>query len=101
MKVLVIQDIHLKSWMLNLIENLLKDGKADRAVCLMDIADDWNMQFQIEMYKSTYDKAIDFAKNIRILCGATEPMMLVIRGESWKQGILRMQNGQLCQNWKN
>ena len=48
MKVLVIPDIHLKPWIFDRAEKILKDGKADRAVCLMDIPDDWNMEFQIE-----------------------------------------------------
>ena len=34
----------------------------DMAVCLMDIPDDWNMEFQTELYSETYDRAITFAK---------------------------------------
>lgn len=41
---------------------LLKQNIADRAVCLMDIADDWKMQFNLDAYKDTYDTAIWFAK---------------------------------------
>ena len=62
MKVLVIPDIHLKKWIFDRAEDILKEGKADRAVCLMDIPDDWNMQFQLELYKETFDRAIHFAK---------------------------------------
>ena len=40
MKVLVIPDIHLKPWMFNRAAELLKDGIAGGAVCLMDIPDD-------------------------------------------------------------
>lgn len=61
MKVLVIPDIHLKSWIFDRAEAILKTGKADRAVCLMDIPDDWNMEFRIQRYKETYDRAIAFA----------------------------------------
>ena len=61
MRVLVIPDIHLKTWIFDRAEKILKDGKADRAVCLMDIPDDWNMEFQIEQYKETFDQAITFA----------------------------------------
>lgn len=50
MRVLVIPDIHLKTWIFDRAEQIIKDGKADRAVCLMDIPDDWNMEFQIERY---------------------------------------------------
>ena len=61
MKVLVIPDIHLKSWIFDRAEAILKTGKADRAVCLMDIPDDWNMEFRIQRYKETFDRAIAFA----------------------------------------
>ena len=40
MKVLVIPDVHLKTWIFDKVENVLKSGKADRAVCLMDMPDD-------------------------------------------------------------
>ena len=60
MRVLVIPDIHLKKWIFDRAENILTAGKADRAVCLMDIPDDWNMQFQTELYKETFDRAIGF-----------------------------------------
>lgn len=61
MKVLVIPDIHLKTWIFDRAENILKTGKADRAVCLMDMPDDWDMEFQIDRYKETFDRAIAFA----------------------------------------
>lgn len=61
MKVLVIPDIHLKTWIFDRAENILKAGKADRAVCLMDMPDDWDMEFQIERYRETFDRAIAFA----------------------------------------
>lgn len=62
MRVLVIPDIHLKTWIFDRAEDILKDGKADRAVCLMDIPDDWGMEFQIDRYKETFDRVIEFAK---------------------------------------
>lgn len=62
MKVLVIPDIHLKVWIFDRAADILEDGKADRAVCLMDIPDDWGMGFQIESYRETFDRAIAFAK---------------------------------------
>ena len=62
MRVLVIPDIHLKTWIFDRAEDILRDGKADRAVCLMDMPDDWNMEFQVERYKETFDRAIAFAE---------------------------------------
>ncbi len=44
MKVLVIPDVHLKPWMFERAEEIMKKGMAERAVCLMDIPDDWNQE---------------------------------------------------------
>ncbi len=63
MKILVLPDIHLKTWIFDRAEEILKSGKADMAVCLMDMPDDWNMMFQIEMYRKIYDRAIEFSKS--------------------------------------
>ena len=62
MKVLVIPDIHLKAWIFDRAADVLRAGKADRAVCLMDMADDWDMEFQVERYRAIYDRAMAFAK---------------------------------------
>ena len=62
MKVVVIPDVHLKPWLFDCAESILKKGKADRAVCLMDIPDDWGMESQRDRYIETYDRAIAFAK---------------------------------------
>ena len=62
MKVLVIPDVHLKPWIFSQAGKLMKDGAADRAVCLMDIADDWNKEYDLTSYEQTYDAAISFAK---------------------------------------
>ena len=58
MKVLVIPDVHLKPWMFHRASELMKETKSDRAVCLMDIADDWRQQFNLDLYEQTYDAAI-------------------------------------------
>lgn len=63
MKVLVIPDIHLKTWIFDRAEDIIKAGKADSAVCLMDMPDDWDMEFRVERYKETFDRAITFAKD--------------------------------------
>lgn len=62
MKVLVIPDVHLKPQMFKQATALLRAGAAERAVCLMDIPDDWDKQFDIALYEETYDEAIRFAK---------------------------------------
>lgn len=40
----------------------MKSGDADRAVCLMDIPDDWNQELNLDLYEQTFDKAISFQK---------------------------------------
>ena len=62
MKILVIPDVHLKRWMFEKAAEIMREGAADNAVCLMDIADDWNKQWQLEMYQDTYAAAIRFAE---------------------------------------
>ncbi len=62
MKVLVIPDIHLKSWIFDRAEEILNAGKANKAVCLMDIPDDWGMEFSVDQYRDTFDRAITFAE---------------------------------------
>lgn len=62
MKVIVIPDVHLKPWMFARAAELLRQGAADRAVCLMDLADDWDKQFRVDEYEKTYDAAIAFAE---------------------------------------
>ena len=62
MKVLVIPDVHLKPFLFEQAAQLMKNKEADRAVCLMDIADDWKQQFNIDLYIQSYDAAIRFAE---------------------------------------
>lgn len=62
MKVLVIPDVHLKPNMFRRAGELMRQGIADRAVCLMDIPDDWDQQYNIALYEETFDAAISFAK---------------------------------------
>ena len=44
MKVLVIPDVHLKPYMFDDASRLMRRGVAEKAVCLMDIADDWGQE---------------------------------------------------------
>ena len=50
MKALVIPDVHLKPYMFKKAAEWMRKGVADRAVCLMDIPDDWNREYDIELY---------------------------------------------------
>lgn len=61
MKVLVIPDCHLKPWMFAQADTIMKKGIADKAVCLMDLADDFGVHDDAQ-YLETYETAIAFAK---------------------------------------
>ena len=61
MKVLVIPDVHLKAWMFARASELMKEHSIDRAVCLMDIPDDWDQERNTALYEETFDSAIAFA----------------------------------------
>ena len=63
MRVLVIPDVHLKPWMFTRAADIMNRDIADKAVCLMDIADDWNQQFNLDLYIQSYDAAIRFASD--------------------------------------
>ena len=62
MKVLVIPDVHLKPWMFWRASEIMERGTAQRAVCLMDIPDDWNQEYNIDLYVRTFDAAAAFAE---------------------------------------
>lgn len=63
MQTFVIPDIHLKSWMFQKTEEIIQKEKPDKIVCLMDIPDDWQCQFALDLYEEAFDAAISFAKN--------------------------------------
>ena len=62
MKILVIPDVHLKPWMFDRASELMKTGAADRALCLMDLPDDWHQQYNIDLYVQTFARAVEFQK---------------------------------------
>ena len=62
MKVLVIPDVHLKPWMFYRATEIMKSGVAEKAVCLMDIPDDWGQEYNLGLYEDTFDAAIRFQK---------------------------------------
>ncbi len=63
MKILIIPDVHLKPQLFARASAILQEGKADKAVCLMDLPDDWNREFDLEGYEQTFDAAVQFAKD--------------------------------------
>lgn len=62
MKVLVIPDVHLKPRIFERAAELMRSEKPDKAVCLMDIPDDWGQEFNIGLYEKTFESAVAFQK---------------------------------------
>lgn len=62
MKILVIPDSHLKPFIFMKADEILKSQKADRAVCLMDIPDDWGKIWSLEAYDEMYWTVLSFAR---------------------------------------
>lgn len=62
MKILVIPDVHLKPWMFNAADEIDKN-KYDRIVCLGDLVDDWDQQFNTDLYDRTMQRVLKFDKN--------------------------------------
>lgn len=63
MKVLIIPDVHLKPWIFDYADEVLKRGEAEISVCLGDLVDDFNQQKNIALYQETLDRAGDYFSN--------------------------------------
>ena len=50
-RILVIPDVHLRGWMFEEADRLMKENGIEQAVCLGDLVDDWNMQQNREAYE--------------------------------------------------
>ena len=62
MKVLVIPDVHLKPEIFDWAMNIMENSDCERAVCVGDICDDWGCERNVELYKETLQKAVEFAR---------------------------------------
>ena len=62
MKCLVIPDVHLKPYVIYRAIKIMEELGVDQSVCLMDIADDWNQEMNIEQYCLVYDAAVELAE---------------------------------------
>ena len=61
-KIFVNPDIHLKPWMFDEAEEITGKNEFDKIVMLGDLADDWNCSNNLDLYKETYDAAVEFAR---------------------------------------
>lgn len=62
MKALVIPDVHLKPWMFEDASAIMRLDEAEKAVCLMDIPDDWGQEYNLDLYEETFCAALRFQK---------------------------------------
>ena len=59
MKVLIIPDVHLKPWIFDQAEDIMRDKGFDRAVFIGDLVDDWDTRaMSIFMRKPSYDRHV-------------------------------------------
>ena len=56
----MIPDVHLKPWIFDKAAEIMRTGAADRALCLMDIPDDWGSEYDLDLYEETFDAAAGF-----------------------------------------
>ena len=61
-KVLVLPDIHLKPWILDKAEELATKYDPDAFVFIGDLVDNWKQEYNLDLYKETFDRFIDFIK---------------------------------------
>ena len=59
-KVLVIPDVHLKTWIFDKAVKIIEENEFDNIVLLGDLVDDWDQELNIKLYKETLDKVYDF-----------------------------------------
>ena len=60
LKILVIPDVHLKPYMFDRAEKILKSGQAHYAVCLGDYVDEWDCGNKLDMYYETFERMKKF-----------------------------------------
>ena len=63
MRILCIPDVHNKPWIFDEADKLLAEKKADCAVQIGDLLDDWGQEFAIEQYSRTLQRCIKFHKD--------------------------------------
>lgn len=63
MQVLIIPDVHMKPWMLDAADILIRQIQPDQIICLGDLADDFGTQHNPDAYKDMFERAIQFSKD--------------------------------------
>lgn len=63
LRCLILGDCHLKPVMFDKADEILASGKADFAVQMGDLVDDWGEQFNVTLYERTLKRAIRFKED--------------------------------------
>lgn len=63
LKILVIPDVHLKPYIFDRAEKILKSGQADYAICLGDYVDEWGCQNNLDMYQEIFERIFKFKQD--------------------------------------
>ncbi len=63
LKILVIPDVHLKPYIFDRAEQILRDGIADYAICLGDYVDEWDCENKLDMYQNTFERMFKFKQD--------------------------------------
>lgn len=63
MKVLIIPDVHLKPWMFDRADEILKDPGIDEVIQLGDLVDNWTEEPKLKDYRALFSRAAEFAED--------------------------------------
>ena len=61
-KAFVIPDVHLKPWMFDKASEIIEKSNFDHIVMLGDLVDDWGQEQNLDLYRETLDRALEFVK---------------------------------------
>jgi len=66
MKALVVPDVHLKPWMFTEATKILERSDCDVVVLLGDLVDDFNQQYNVQLYNETFDAVEKLARQFEV-----------------------------------
>lgn len=91
-RVFIIPDVHLKPWMFDEADKLIRQGIFDEVVMLGDLVDDWGQEHNRTLYNETFDTVIDFVDkhpNTRLCYGNHDVSYLWEKEESGYSYFMR------------
>ncbi len=64
MKVLIIPDVHLKPWIFDQAEDIMRDKGFERAVFIGDLVDDRDHESDVDLYEETFLRPTRFRRHV-------------------------------------